>query len=234
LGGSGSGGGVGGIGGSPAHLHHLMPEEEGLERGSSGYCALPLCDGSSQLPGQGMHGLPNGSVASSLGSAGSNEGRDLSGILLPSSGGDSFTFATAGAAAAAAVAAVDAPPVPRQLRRSVTGMGGGAGQQGCLVLKFVSSRLLCQSEQFASELTRHVGLCVPDSRILRSKVGSLAGQLPCSPMLTRPTSLDSKRAFASPLPTPLPMSNILFISCISYIFISYLPSAPHWVVPPAE
>ncbi|KAI3425893.1 hypothetical protein D9Q98_007866 [Chlorella vulgaris] len=172
LGGSGSGGGVGGIGGSPAHLHHLMPEEEGLERGSSGYCALPLCDGSSQLPGQGMHGLPNGSVASSLGSAGSNEGRDLSGILLPSSGGDSFTFATAGAAAAAAVAAVDAPPVPRQLRRSVTGMGGGAGQQGCLVLKFVSSRLLCQSEQFASELTRHVGLCVPDSRILRSKGAS--------------------------------------------------------------
>lgn len=41
--------------------------------------------------------------------------------------------------------------------------------ESCLILKFVSSRLLSQSEQFASELTRHVGLCAPDSRILRQK-----------------------------------------------------------------
>ena len=37
----------------------------------------------------------------------------------------------------------------------------------CLVLKFVPSRLLAQSEQFANELTRHVGVCAPESRILR-------------------------------------------------------------------
>ena len=41
-------------------------------------------------------------------------------------------------------------------------------REGCLVVKFVPSRLLCQSEQFANELARHVGICSPDSRILRA------------------------------------------------------------------
>ena len=41
-------------------------------------------------------------------------------------------------------------------------------QEGCLVLKFNPSRLLCQSEQFACELARHVGICAPESRILRA------------------------------------------------------------------
>lgn len=38
----------------------------------------------------------------------------------------------------------------------------------CAVLKFVPSRLLAQSEQFANELTRYVGLAAPESRILRA------------------------------------------------------------------
>ena len=47
--------------------------------------------------------------------------------------------------------------------------GPMAGAEGCVVCKFVPTRLLCQSEQFAAELTRHVGLCAPDSRILRQQ-----------------------------------------------------------------
>jgi hypothetical protein len=47
--------------------------------------------------------------------------------------------------------------------------GGGGGREEVLILKFVPSRLLCQSEQFASELARQVGICAPDSRVLRHK-----------------------------------------------------------------
>ena len=42
-------------------------------------------------------------------------------------------------------------------------------REGCLVLKFVPNRLLCQSEQFASELARHVGICSPETRILKAE-----------------------------------------------------------------
>ncbi|KAL6785276.1 hypothetical protein ACKKBG_A03170 [Auxenochlorella protothecoides x Auxenochlorella symbiontica] len=38
---------------------------------------------------------------------------------------------------------------------------------GCLVLKIPASRLQCQSELFAGEVARHVGLACPDGRILR-------------------------------------------------------------------
>lgn len=64
-----------------------------------------------------------------------------------------------------------APASPPPLRRLAS---AAPRPEGCLVLKFVSSRLICQSEQFASELTRHVGLGVPESRILRQKVGGVA------------------------------------------------------------
>lgn len=39
--------------------------------------------------------------------------------------------------------------------------------EGCMVLKFTSSRLLCQSEQFAAELAKYLGVAVPDCRIIR-------------------------------------------------------------------
>jgi len=42
------------------------------------------------------------------------------------------------------------------------------GKEGCCVLKFVQSRLLCQSEQFANELARYVGVCAPECRIIRA------------------------------------------------------------------
>ena len=41
---------------------------------------------------------------------------------------------------------------------------------GCLVIKFHPSRLAAQSEQFANELTRHLGIHAPACRILRSQV----------------------------------------------------------------
>lgn len=42
------------------------------------------------------------------------------------------------------------------------------GKEGCCVLKFVQSRLLCQSEQFANELATYVGVYAPDCRIIRA------------------------------------------------------------------
>eukprot|EP00887_Chlorella_sp_A99_P007916 scaffold12.g7916.t1 len=65
----------------------------------------------------------------------------------------------AGAASAAA-----------RLAEALGGLADGP-PEGCAVVKFVPTRLLCQSEQFASELTRHVGLPAPDSRILRQPPG---------------------------------------------------------------
>lgn len=43
-------------------------------------------------------------------------------------------------------------------------------QERCLILKFLHTRLLTQSEQFANELTRHLDICAPTCRILRQKV----------------------------------------------------------------
>ena len=43
-------------------------------------------------------------------------------------------------------------------------------QERCLILKFLHTRLLTQSEQFANELTRHLDICAPNCRILRQKV----------------------------------------------------------------
>lgn len=37
----------------------------------------------------------------------------------------------------------------------------------CVVLKFISDRLLCQSEQFAAEITNHLGIDCPMSRIIQ-------------------------------------------------------------------
>lgn len=47
--------------------------------------------------------------------------------------------------------------------------GWGRPREGCVVLKFLPSRLLCQSEQFANELAQHLGVCAPDSRIMRQE-----------------------------------------------------------------
>ena len=43
-------------------------------------------------------------------------------------------------------------------------------REGCCVVKFSASRLTTQSEQFANELTRHLGVCAPACRILRKGV----------------------------------------------------------------
>ena len=43
-------------------------------------------------------------------------------------------------------------------------------REGCLVVKFHGNRLATQSEQFANELTRHLGVCAPACRILRKGV----------------------------------------------------------------
>ncbi|DBA96975.1 TPA: hypothetical protein ACH3X1_001299 [Trebouxia sp. C0004] len=48
-------------------------------------------------------------------------------------------------------------------------------QERCLILKFLHTRLLTQSEQFANELTRHLDICAPNCRILRQK-GSTASE----------------------------------------------------------
>ena len=40
-------------------------------------------------------------------------------------------------------------------------------REGCCVVKFSASRLTTQSEQFANELMRHLGVCAPACRILR-------------------------------------------------------------------
>eukprot|EP00891_Asterochloris_glomerata_P005709 jgi/Astpho2/5709/Aster-02947 len=50
-------------------------------------------------------------------------------------------------------------------------------EERCLIVKFLGSRLLTQSEQFANELTRHLGICAPACRILRQKGSALAEQL---------------------------------------------------------
>lgn len=41
-----------------------------------------------------------------------------------------------------------------------------------LITKFHNSRLTTQSEQFANELTRHLGICAPSCRILRQQASS--------------------------------------------------------------
>ena len=39
--------------------------------------------------------------------------------------------------------------------------------ESVLIVKFHQTRLMTQSEQFANELTRHLGICAPTCRILR-------------------------------------------------------------------
>lgn len=53
---------------------------------------------------------------------------------------------------------------------SAASPAAGKGPMGCLVIKFHPSRLAAQSEQFANELTRHLGVHAPACRILRSQV----------------------------------------------------------------
>ncbi len=98
----------------------------------------------------------------------SDDGGSTAAYVLQHSGG-SFSFAPLPGLGAGGAGAGDGPPSPPPLRR----LASVPKPEGCLVLKFVSSRLICQSEQFASELTRHVGLCVPESRILRQQVGGV-------------------------------------------------------------
>ena len=96
-----------------------------------------------------------------------DDGASATAYALQRSGG-SFSFAPLPCLGPSGAAAEeDGPPSPPLLRH----LPSVPKPEGCLVLKFVSSRLICQSEQFASELTRHVGLCVPESRILRQQVG---------------------------------------------------------------
>ena len=44
-----------------------------------------------------------------------------------------------------------------------------------LIVKGHPARLATQSEQFANELTRHLGICAPDCRILRKVVCAACG-----------------------------------------------------------
>jgi predicted protein tyrosine phosphatase len=71
-------------------------------------------------------------------------------------------------------AAAPTPPVSR-VATAEPGEGPPPSTPPCVapreavaVAKFVPTRLLCQSEQFANELARHVGLCAPASRVLRA------------------------------------------------------------------
>lgn len=43
--------------------------------------------------------------------------------------------------------------------------------ESCVVLKFISDRLLCQSEQFAAEITNHLGIDCPRCRIIQYNEG---------------------------------------------------------------
>jgi hypothetical protein len=45
------------------------------------------------------------------------------------------------------------------------------GPERVLIVKGHHARLASQSEQFANELTRHLGICAPACRILRRVVG---------------------------------------------------------------
>ncbi len=82
-------------------------------------------------------------------------GRVLFCLFTLDQAGLNFAFRPPSAANTAAAAASASPP-----------------REGCVVLKFVSSRLLCQSEQFANELARHVGICSPETRIVRAAASS--------------------------------------------------------------
>lgn len=134
----------------------------------------------SRGPAGGLPRIPSSSSTASS-SHSSFEGSDLlpcasqelseddgsaAAYALQRSGG-SFSFAPLPRLGAGGAGEEDCPFSPAPLRR----LPSMPKHEGCLVLKFVSSRLICQSEQFASELTRHVGLCVPESRILRQQVG---------------------------------------------------------------
>ena len=46
-----------------------------------------------------------------------------------------------------------------------------------LIIKGHPARLATQSEQFANELTRHLGVCAPDCRILRKVVHAAFSQV---------------------------------------------------------
>lgn len=81
-------------------------------------------------------------------------------------------------------AAPSAAESPHALHRSATTVAESSPKnQGsprlarelCVVVKFHGSRLTTQSEQFANELTRHLGLHAPSARILR-KNGRTAGE----------------------------------------------------------
>ena len=45
-------------------------------------------------------------------------------------------------------------------------MTGGSARESCVVMKFISDRLHCQSEQFAAELAFYLAIPVPSSRII--------------------------------------------------------------------
>jgi hypothetical protein len=124
-------------------------------------------------------------------------------------------LAAAAAAAAAALSAYDGtngPPLDTSALSSTVSdsLNDLADQvvlfEGCVVLKFVASRLLVQSEQFANELTRHVGICAPDSRIMRSKVWAcVRGGCGGDPLLCVHVERISMRAGACTVGSPEPL-----------------------------
>ena len=96
-------------------------------------------------------------------------------LPLPQGSGGSGGSVDLAAAAAAVAAAAGGDAATGGIPLPLPGLGWPplvGDVEGCVVLKFVQTRLLCQSEQFAAELTRHVGLCAPESRILRSSGSS--------------------------------------------------------------
>lgn len=80
---------------------------------------------------------------------------------------------------------------------------GAPHQERCLILKFLHTRLLTQSEQFANELTRHLDICAPTCRILRQKVCLLLPPTCVFPMVQK--WLDY---FSHLLPPPRPKERI--------------------------
>lgn len=104
------------------------------------------------------------------------------GPAKPGQAGAAGAVAPAVAINADCMAAGLEEPAPQGLRSAWTAaaagpVGGAPAKEQCVVVKFLSSRLLAQSEQFANELTRHVGICAPESRILRQKVGAAVARV---------------------------------------------------------
>lgn len=115
---------------------------------------------------------------------------------------------------------LEGPPVTATTTGAAAGSVLAPRREGCLVLKFVPSRLLCQSEQFASELARHVGICSPETRILKaaSPDGEWSAAMAAAERIagTNPELLDELKDCGSLLVMEYVPGNGLFRSQVAF------------------